>query len=333
MANEAVIGSFYGEKAVWLRSGKYEAALLPEIGANLVAFRDVEAGYKFLREPEEAEMDSFREAPAVYGIPVLFPPNRYRDGKFEAAGISYNLPVNETATGNHLHGFFYKAAWDVVDQGANDQESYVVVRYVVDENDSVYSVLPHNFRIEIRYALSANGLAQTSTVTNNGDKQLPCLLGYHTAINAPFAPESARSDVTAHVTTGVRWELDGRMLPTGGTIPMTVAEEAMKSPQGGSPYAESLDNHYSAAPVDGRNFAEVVDHRIGVKLVYDAGLKYKQWMIWNNGASAGFFCPEPQINLVDAPNVDLPDETKGLVLLQPGETWSETSRLYTEKLA
>lgn len=332
MANEAVVGSFFGEKAVWLRAGKYEAALLPEVGANLVAFRDVEAGYKFLREPAEDEMEAFRSAPAVYGIPVLFPPNRYRDGKFEAAGIAYELPVNETATGNHLHGFFYKTAWEVVDQGANEQESYVVVRYTVDENDKVYEVLPHRFSIELRYALSAAGLSQTSTVTNNGDKGLPCLLGYHTALNAPFAPGSSREDVTARVTTGERWELDNRMLPTGSTMPMTAAEEAMKRPEGGSPFAEALDNHYSAAPVDGRNFAEVVDHRIGVKLVYDAGLQYKQWMVWNNNASSTFFCPEPQINMVDAPNVDLPAETKGLVILHPGQSWSETSRLYAEKL-
>jgi len=332
MANETTFGLYNGQKAVWLRFGKYEAALLPGVGANLIAFRDTEAGYRILREPAESEMEAFLASPAVYGIPVLFPPNRYRDGKFEVAGIQYELPVNEKATGNHLHGFFTDNEWEVAEHGSNERESFVVVKYEVDENDSIYAMLPHRFELRLRYSLSANGLTQTSTVTNKGDQVLPCMLGFHTAFNAPFAQGGKREDVTARVTTGERWELDGRMLPTGRTIPMTEAEAAMKRPEGGWPYAEALDNHYSAAPVDGRNFCEVVDRRIGVKLVYDAGLKYKQWMVWNNGASAGYFCPEPQINMVDAPNVDLPDETKGLVTLQPGEAWSETSRIYLEKV-
>ncbi|MWC29264.1 aldose 1-epimerase [Paenibacillus sp. MMS18-CY102] len=331
MAYEVTEGLFNGEKAIWLRAGKYEAALLPEIGANLIAFRDIEAGYKFLREPAEQEMDLFRESPAVYGIPVLFPPNRYRDGKFEVAGIKYELPVNEASTGNHLHGFFYDKPWTVVEKGTNGQESFVVVSYLVDENDSIYQYLPHRFEIRLRYCLSSEGLTQTSTVTNLGNKVMPNMLGFHTALNAPFSSESKREDVTAHVTTGVRWELDERMLPTGRTIPMTPLEQAMKSPEGGWPYAEALDNHYSAEPVNGRNLAEIVDHRLGLKLVYDAGTKYKQWMVWNNKASAGYICPEPQINMVDAPNVNLPDETKGLVVLRPGEAWSETSRFYVER--
>ncbi len=51
-------------------------------------------------------------------------------------------------------------------------------------------------------------------------------------------------------------------------------------------------------------------------------------MIWNNEAAEGFFCPEPQINLVNAPNVGMDPEAIGLVSLKPGEIWEETSRLY-----
>jgi len=52
-------------------------------------------------------------------------------------------------------------------------------------------------------------------------------------------------------------------------------------------------------------------------------------MIWNNIACGEFICPEPQTNLVNAPNVDLPDDEKGLYRLQQGEIWEESSRLYT----
>ncbi|MNW64565.1 hypothetical protein D3C74_428610 [compost metagenome] len=67
----------------------------------------------------------------------------------------------------------------------------------------------------------------------------------------------------------------------------------------------------------------------GDKLVYDVGTSYKHWMIWNNNACNEFFCPEPQMNLVNAPNVEgISAEESGLVGLQPGELYEQTSRLY-----
>ncbi|MNV98380.1 Aldose 1-epimerase [compost metagenome] len=73
---------------------------------------------------------------------------------------------------------------------------------------------------------------------------------------------------------------------------------------------------------------ELTDTRNKVKLIYDVGTAYKQWMIWNNNATEGFFCPEPQINLVNAPSVDLPHEQIGLFALNKGEIWEATSRMY-----
>ncbi|GMA56373.1 hypothetical protein GCM10025858_08760 [Alicyclobacillus sacchari] len=81
--------TYAGESAILLQNGDYEAILLPKRGGNLVGFRDVKRGYRFLREPEY-EMDQFEKSPIRYGIPVLFPPNRYRDGVFTAAGRTYH---------------------------------------------------------------------------------------------------------------------------------------------------------------------------------------------------------------------------------------------------
>ncbi|MNI98092.1 Aldose 1-epimerase [compost metagenome] len=75
---------------------------------------------------------------------------------------------------------------------------------------------------------------------------------------------------------------------------------------------------------------ELTDTRLGVTLVYDVGTSYKQWMIWNNEARGKFFCPEPQINLVNAPNVNLPGDEIGLFSLAPGEIWEETARFYVK---
>jgi aldose 1-epimerase len=327
MANQAYEGTYHGEPAVWLRSGPYEAAVLPGIGANLIAFRDTERGYNFLREPGADGMEAFRKNPGVYGIPILFPPNRYDGGKFPWNGKLLQFPVNETERGNHLHGFLHTAAWRVERFGADDAESRVTLALKVDASHPIYRYLPFVFTVKLEYALSDEGLRQRVWVRNEGTERMPCLLAFHTAVNAPFAPGSTSEDMRLKLTIGQRWEMDERMLPTGRLLPLSEGEQRMRE-GAQSPFFEAMDNHYTAQPQDGRNRMELTDTRAGVKLVYDAGTAYKQWMIWNDGAKGGFFCPEPQVNLVNAPNVDLPAEDIGLIGLEPGELWEETSRLY-----
>lgn len=328
MAQQAYEGLFHEEPAIWLRSGDYEAAVLPGVGANLIAFRDTARQHHYLREPAAEEMEAFKALPYVHGIPVLFPPNRFEDGKFRWEGKTYQFPVNEAATGNHLHGFVYGLPWTVEGFGADELESRVTLSLTIDEQHEVYRHFPHAFTIRLQYTLSGDGLYQRVQVRNNGETRMPCLMAFHTTINAPFAPGSVAEDCTFKVTVGERWELSDRLLPTGRF--QEKSEQERRLAEGGlSPFFEEMDNHYQAVPQDGRNRMELLDSRAGLKLVYDVGTAYKQWMIWNNKATPGFFCPEPQMNLVNAPNgPELPAEEIGLIGLGQGELWEETSRLY-----
>ncbi|WP_136605848.1 aldose 1-epimerase [Paenibacillus dokdonensis] len=329
--NAAYEGDFHGEHAIWLKHGRYEAAVLPERGANLILFRDLENGFRYLREPEANEMEDFIANPGIYGIPVLFPPNRFDGGKFAWEGKVYELPVNETDRGNHLHGFMHQLPWAVDYIKGDEYESVVVLSQRVRDGHLYKQYFPFEFTISLRYTLSGEGLQQHVTVTNDGQERMPNLLAFHTAINAPFVPGSAASDYTFKMTIGQRWEMTERMLPTGQFQTLSEEEESMKA-EGVSPYFASMDNHYTAVPQDGRNRMELTDQRTGDVLVYDVGTAYKYWMIWNNGAGGKFFCPEPQINLVNAPNIsDLPAEEMGLLGLEPGERWEETSSFYAIK--
>ncbi len=329
----ATQGLFLQEQAIWLRADKYEAAVLPNIGANMVAFRDVESGCRFLREPSEADFDSFKERPIVHGIPVLFPPNRYEDGKFPWDGKLHQLPVNEARTGNHLHGFIHDIPWQVDSYGADAGVSRVTLSLSVAQGHSVYEYLPFTFRITLTYTLSADGLQKHLTVKNEGQQAMPCLIAFHTAVNAPFHPDSKAADYRFKLTIGDRWEMNDRMLPTGSFQPLSEFEQQMKAGTA-NPFSEAMDNHYTAAPQNGRNRMELVDTRRGQMLVYDVGTSYKQWMIWNNNATEGFFCPEPQVNLVNAPNMPAihDQEHVGMVRLEPGELWEQSGRLYTRSV-
>lgn len=328
---KAYEGKFHGEQAIWLEAGDYEAVLLPQLGGNLVAYRDRVQGYRFLHEPKAEEMDHLRAKPTHYGIPVLFPPNRFADGQFTWEGKTYRFPINEPNRNNRLHGFVHNRPWEVEFYHANEIESQVIVSLTVDEHDEMYTYFPHCFTIRLRYTLSQDGLQQQVTVKNNGPERMPCLIGFHTAINAPFTPHGAASDYRMNITIGERWEMNERMLPTGSFQSLTEEELRMRASsesKGIDPFSEPMDNHYTAVSLDGRNRMELYDLRENVKLIYDAGTAYKQWMIWNNFATEGFFCPEPQVNTVNAPNMSLPAEQMGLIGLDSGEIWEETSRIY-----
>ncbi|MPY16702.1 aldose 1-epimerase [Paenibacillus glucanolyticus] len=323
-------GVYHDESAVYLRAGAYEAVMLPGIGGNLISFRDLEKGYRFLHEPAPEEMAAFRERPMIHGIPVLFPPNRYEQGNFRWNGKIHHLPVNEEATGHHLHGFLYNIPWELDDYGHSKQEAYVTVSVHVDERHPVYEAFPFPFHIQLRYSLSDQGLSQRVTITNTGTASMPCLLAFHTSINAPFVEGGDARDYRMKLTLGKRWELGESMLPTGAHQPLSASEEAMQG-DGVYPFFERMDNHYTAAAQNGRNRMELTDEAAQLTLVYDVGTSYKQWMIWNNEATEGFLCPEPQINLVNAPNMDMPAEEVGCFSLEPDEIWEETSRLYVKK--
>jgi aldose 1-epimerase len=320
---------YCGERAVWLRAGRYEAALLPDTGGNLIALRDTERGFRYLHEPGAEEWEAFKRFPVIHGIPVLFPPNRFEDGTFTLNGRTYAFPINEPSTGNHLHGFLYDIPWQVTGFGAADGASFVEIGLRVNEEHPVYTHFPHRFRFRIRYTLSERGLHQAAEVANEGGEAMPCMVAFHTAVNAPFDPHGSAGDYKLTLSIGKRWEMNERMLPTGRFQPLTPNEQLLAS-TGVYPFFEAMDNHYTAEAVEGVHLMTLTDVKRGVRLVYEADPAFKQWMIWNNNATPGFFCPEPQTVLVNAPNSGLPAEETGLVMLEPGAVWRAESRLYSE---
>ncbi len=334
-------GTYGGLDSLAVRAGPYEATVLPSYGGHLVALRHAAGGLRLLREPLAAgggDLSRYLADPVPYGLPLLFPPNRIGDGTFTFAGQTYRFPVNEPALHNHLHGFFANVAWDVVESAATADSARVVLRYVLREGDPVFGVFPHRMTLELDDELSAGGLRQEVRVHNDGDRPLPLLVGFHTALMVPFDPQSTASDCTVAVNLGEQWELSDRKLPTGRTMPRDAMAEAIAG-GGGDPFAHPIDALFSAAPGDGRgdgpgdglghgpNECRVEDRRTGRRLLYRTDRAYRAWMLWNRDARSGFFCPEPMTCLVNAPNLALPASRTGLRALGPGESWAAVSSI------
>jgi len=325
--HEAKQGLYENEQAIYLKYGKYSAIILPGIGGNLISFRDDDRGFRFIREPEGDDWAGFVDRPWVHGVPVLFPPNRYDAGTFEFDGRTYRLPVNEPATGNHLHGFVYSSKWETVEYGSSEEKSFAIVRLRFDEREPGYAHYPHRVTLTQTFTLTDEGLSHRFDAVNESEETIPFMLGFHTTVNAPFAPGSRVEDLECGLSIGERWELNERMLPTGKRLPLNSGEQSLRDGTG-NPYFESLDNHYTASAVEEINAMTLYDRRANVRFVYEAGDAYKHWMVYNGEASGSFFCPEPQTGMVNAPNVALPDELTGLIRLEPGRSWSAVSRMY-----
>jgi aldose 1-epimerase len=322
-----------GLDGIMFSAGGYRAVVLPGRGANVVLLDNTVLGASILRTPRTK--DSYDENPSLFGIPVLFPPNRIDMGKFSACGRNYSFPVNETERGNHLHGFLSDAQWNVESKKAAGDYAEITLSFKNTETSHFFDYYPLLFKITIVNRLSADGLFQDVSIINNGNTDMPFGLGFHTTFNLPFHPDGSVDDIRLMMTVEGKWELDERMLPTGRKL-FPQDWESELGQDGIIPLEHPLDNHYPAKPMqheDGEfNRAVLIDFFAGLRIIYEVGKSFKHWMLYNGMENRkDFICPEPQTWMVNAPNIDKPADETGLIILSPGETWTDYTKIKVEK--
>ena len=160
---------------------------------------------------EPVPLDDFLSRPTSYGIPVLFPfPNRLRDGRFTFEGAEYQ--VNPPR-----HGFVRDKVWEVVDQGASEDEgAWIRGRFDArDYPEAILSQFPFPFTVEMTYRLRDGKLSIHLTATNTGERTMPMGFGLH-----PYFRRPAHG--TIPVPAHHRWEL-ADSLPTGRVLELDEA--------------------------------------------------------------------------------------------------------------
>ena len=152
---------FHGLKGVEFSKGEYTALLIPEMGANLVRLANTRLGAEILRTPGPGEIETFRSRPQVFGLPILFPPNRIADGRYVFEGRTYQYPITIERERNYHHGVLKSEAFLVSKARETDREVMIECRYYANAgNDAVYRDFPHEFKCKITYRLTAEGLEQ-----------------------------------------------------------------------------------------------------------------------------------------------------------------------------
>lgn len=320
-----------GAEVVSMQAGGYEAMILPSIGGNLLKLIDITKNIDILRNIED--LDTFEARPGTYGIPVLFPPNRIDRGKFSVEGKGYQFPINEPDKNNSLHGFLEDRPWVVTKMETKDNKAIVELTFDADENTDFYKYYPHHFVCINTYELSEQGMKQTMEVVNKSATRMPFAIGYHTAFNLEFNDKCKREDSLIRFSVKERIELTDRLLPTEKYLELDENEAKFRT-DGQYPLYTAMDNHYNVQSIDkdGEDFHGLLieNREQNIRVVYEVGSEYKHWMIWNNEGLGNFVCVEPQTWMINSPNLSLPKEKTGYIILDPEQVWKEETKIFTE---
>ena len=270
-----------------LKNGGYTAIIDLDNGANCVSLRHEKISGSILREPDLKT--GFKDNPYLFGSPILFPVNRISEGKFVFEDRLYQHAINEKNTNCHLHGFLHESKFDLL---SLDQSSLIC-----SYKKSASLGFMHDYEIVISYFLTKDGLTQKTTVKNNSNLNMPCMLGFHTTFDLDFCGEG---DIL--VFADVCEEIERNMsnyLPTGKTLSLDKNGQELKS---GNFIPKQISKHYRASG----NFASVLNVTKNLKAVIEYDEKYMFRLIYGTDR---FLCLEPQTCIVNAPNLtDIPND-------------------------
>lgn len=148
-----------------LRSGDWEAELLPELGGAIAVLRH--GGVDVLRPTPESASSPLHTA--CFALAPYC--NRIREGRFAFAGSDAILPANFPPEPHSLHGLSWQRPWRV--------ESPVENKCVLVDDYDGAGPWPWAYRAQQRVRLGPKGCAVTLVLTNRSAEQMPAGLGFH----------------------------------------------------------------------------------------------------------------------------------------------------------
>lgn len=294
-----------------MESGGYVAFICPEFGANCIQLKTNKASY--LRTPENYEQ--LKNNPYLYGMPILFPPNRINGGTFHYNGFTYNFPINEKKRGHHIHGYLSFTRFTLFEYSNTDQYAKISFSFEATRAKP-YLSFPHFFKIIITYRLDTEGLHQSVKIENTGNSSMPCGIGFHTTFNETFLQNTNGDEYTLYLQAEKEILFDRKtIIPTGG---FCTQNQMLKELNEGilSPSNQVLSNLF-VPPIDTIKEAVYTHKGSKIALRYLVESPFNFWMLFNGGGKSGFLCVEPQTWTIDAPNSSLAPTVSGFRTIPP----------------
>jgi aldose 1-epimerase len=259
--------------------------------------------------------------PTRSGIPVLFPfPNRIRDGRYSWDGREYQLPLDDPAGKNAIHGFAVRHPWRVIDEGGDDGSAWVTGEFHAWlDAPEVKKLWPADHEIRLTLRLSEDRLRLEARVRNPDGRSLPFGLGYH-----PYFRVSAAGDAQVHAPATARWELI-ETLPTGNHVAPGSADLNAWRPV----RDVTLDDVLTGLPSE-----PVRDELVPRGAIRHEGLTLEQWasptfreLVVFTPPHREAVCLEPYTCMTDAINLQQRGVEAGWRALPPSEAWTSVVEL------
>jgi aldose 1-epimerase len=267
--------------------------------------------------------------PTRSGIPVLFPfPNRIRGGRFCWNEHYFQLPMNDPAQKNAIHGFACRKPWHVTDSGADDDSAWIrgVFRCSIDAPECL-PLWPADHQLTLTIRLGRGKLRLEAEVRNPDTVALPFGLGYHPYFRLPFVPTDSADDYGIEVPAAEYWALEEN-LPTGERRPADGSRD-LNQPRR---FADlQLDDVLTALParparVDGLIERGTIASPTGTLRVF-CSPEFREMVVFTPPHRQAF-CIEPYTCTTDAVNLYATGYDAGWQVLAPHETWSSVVELW-----
>ena len=290
----------------------YKVEIVPKYGMNCIKALCESPCADILKTPLDIDILGDDDA-FLFGIPVLFFPNRISGGKFEFEGREYKFPINEPKLNNFCHGTLHKLPFEVIEYD-NEQIKGV---FVATENRP-YLTFPHSFEFYVEYCIRQDGIYQIVSIKNTSDKNMPVALGFHTTFNL-----SDKNTIRIPAARDVERSFE-TFLPTGRMYESFDLKQPLIAgifKPGGNPISKLFE-------LDGRKM-QIFDEETNVTVTYVFDEKYKYCMMYSSNGR-DHICIEPQTWLTNCPNLDVDRNECGFDFIEPGEVKIYTSVLRVE---
>lgn len=258
--------------------------------------------------------------PTRSGIPVLFPfPNRIRDGRFTWDGHTYQLPLDDPARKNAIHGFACHHAWRIAAQGADASSAWItgVFRCSQDGPDS-RPLWPADHEIQLTYRLTSGSLRLEAEVYNPDRVNLPFGLGYHPYFRMPFSATATADESLLSVPARSVWKLE-ESLPTGERVPVDASCDLNQPRRFGELHVDTILTDLPATSEEMPERA-TLQGTPGAILHLHAGHEFRDLVVFTPPHREAF-CVEPYTCTTDAINLQARGIETGWRVLPPGQRW------------
>ena len=297
-----------------LKSCGYTINVVPEYGMNCIKLTHENPFADILKTPQRVNVLAKDDA-FLFGIPVLFFPNRISNGKFEFEGREYVFPINEPEHNNFLHGDLHKLPFDVTEYDCR----HIKGVYTATSRNP-YMTFPHSFEFSIEYSIACGRINQIVSIKNTSDKNMPVALGFHTTFNL--------SETTELKIPAERFAERNmaNYLPTGNFFDDFDLKDTLNNGVY-QPFGKQVSMLFKLAGKD----IEIYDRRNETKIGYEFDEKFQYCMLFSRDGK-DHICIEPQTWLSNCPNVVGERQKYGFDYISPNDTKIYNSFLSIEEL-